>query len=175
MGTDDPFDLSRWTRSTWITHFLRYTWVTLPSRPLYFPRTMRTSSSLRIGSERVYDQHTKCVRSNTSRTYRASETHVVLAAELLRESGGHDLAADGRGGSEVRLARLAARGGDVCMNQSRGTYIRQHFVQHPGSPTQINPLRPIYIHNVPTPSSPFHPSKRTDSTAEQQDSITNPG
>ena len=55
MGTDEPFDLSRWTRSTWITHFLRYTCVTLPSRPLYFPRTILTSSSLRIGSDRVYD------------------------------------------------------------------------------------------------------------------------
>lgn len=29
------------------------TWVTLPSRPLYFPRTMRTSSSLRMGMERA--------------------------------------------------------------------------------------------------------------------------
>ena len=54
MGTVAPFDLSRWTRSTWITHFLRYTCVTLPSRPLYLPRTMRTSSSLRMGIERVY-------------------------------------------------------------------------------------------------------------------------
>lgn len=54
MGVVEPFDLSRCTRSTWITHFLRYTCVTLPSRPLYFPRTIRTSSSLRTGSERVY-------------------------------------------------------------------------------------------------------------------------
>ena len=53
MGTVAPFDLSRWTRSTWMTHFLRYTWVTFPSRPLYLPRTILTSSSLRIGSDRV--------------------------------------------------------------------------------------------------------------------------
>lgn len=36
-----------------MTHFLRYTCVTLPSRSLYFPRTIRTSSSLRIGSDRT--------------------------------------------------------------------------------------------------------------------------
>ena len=41
-------------------------------------------------------------------------TYVVLAAELLAERGGHDLAADGRRRREVRLARLAAGGGDVC-------------------------------------------------------------
>merc|ERR1719428_1153341 len=32
IGTVWPLALSRVTRSTWITHFLRYTWMTLPSR-----------------------------------------------------------------------------------------------------------------------------------------------
>lgn len=36
-----------------MTHFLRYTCVTLPSRPLYFPRTIRTSSSFRTASDRA--------------------------------------------------------------------------------------------------------------------------
>ena len=45
--------------------------------------------------------------------YGASVTYVVLAAELLREGGRHDLAANGRGRVEVRLARLAPGGGDV--------------------------------------------------------------
>merc|ERR1719313_1310020 len=40
-------------RSTWTTHFFRYTAVTLPSRVLYIPRVMRTSSSLRIGIDRT--------------------------------------------------------------------------------------------------------------------------
>jgi len=53
IGVVAPFDLSLWTRSTWITHFLRYTCVTFPSRPLYLPRTILTSSSLRIGIDRV--------------------------------------------------------------------------------------------------------------------------
>ena len=44
---------------------------------------------------------------------RISGTHVVLAAELLRQGGGHNLAANGRGRVEVRLARLAPGGGDV--------------------------------------------------------------
>jgi hypothetical protein len=57
MGAVAPFDLSRCTRSTWMTHFLRYTCVTFPSRPLYVPRTIRTSSSLRMGSDRVCIPH----------------------------------------------------------------------------------------------------------------------
>lgn len=43
-----------------------------------------------------------------------SPTYVVLRAEVLRERGGQDLATDRGGRSEMRLARLAARGGDVC-------------------------------------------------------------
>jgi hypothetical protein len=31
----------------------KHTWVTLPSRPLYFPRTIRTSSSFRMGRDRA--------------------------------------------------------------------------------------------------------------------------
>lgn len=54
MGEVDPLALSRWTRSTWMIHFLRYTCVILPSRPLNLPRITRTSSSLRTGKERVY-------------------------------------------------------------------------------------------------------------------------
>ena len=38
----------------------------------------------------------------------------VLAAELLGEGGGHDLAPDRGRRGEVRLARLAARAGRVC-------------------------------------------------------------
>jgi hypothetical protein len=48
-----PFAFSRWILSTWTTNFLRYTAVTLPSRPLYFPRMTWTSSSLRTGMERT--------------------------------------------------------------------------------------------------------------------------
>jgi hypothetical protein len=62
--------------------------------------------------------------------HRRNGTHVVLAAELLRESRGHDLAADGRGSGEVRLARLAPGGGDVCSEANKRTYVRQHFVLH---------------------------------------------
>ena len=47
--------------------------------------------------------------------YGVSVTHVVLAAELLREGGRHDLAANGRGRVEVRLARLTPGRRDVCM------------------------------------------------------------
>ena len=53
-GAVAAFDFSMWTRSTWMTHFFRYTWVTLPSRPLYFPRIIKTSSSLRMGIERAW-------------------------------------------------------------------------------------------------------------------------
>ena len=31
----------------------KHTWVILPSRPLYFPRTIKTSSSFRMGMDRV--------------------------------------------------------------------------------------------------------------------------
>merc|ERR1719440_451115 len=48
-----PLALSRVTRSTWMHHFLRYTVVTLPSRSWKWPRTIITSSSRRIGSERT--------------------------------------------------------------------------------------------------------------------------
>jgi hypothetical protein len=34
------------------------------------------------------------------------DSYVVLAAKLLGKTGGHDLAADGRGGGEVGLAGL---------------------------------------------------------------------
>jgi hypothetical protein len=53
IGAVAPFDLSRCTRSTWMTHFLRYTCVTFPSRPLCVPRVILTSSSLRMGNDRV--------------------------------------------------------------------------------------------------------------------------
>lgn len=53
IGTLWPLLFSRETRSTWITYLRRYTDVTLPSRPLFEPRVMRTSSSLRIGMERT--------------------------------------------------------------------------------------------------------------------------
>ena len=118
MGTEAPFDLSRWTRSTWITHFLRYTWVTLPSRPLYLPRTIRTSSSLRMGIDRVY---VRCVTRLRSLNPPTRGTYVVLRAELLGERRGHDLAPHGGGRGEVRLARLAAGGGDVC--RQGGTHV----------------------------------------------------
>ena len=44
----------------------------------------------------------------------ASMTYVVLAAEVLRERRRHDLATDGGGGGEVRLARLAPGRRNVC-------------------------------------------------------------
>ena len=40
--------------------------------------------------------------------------HVVLVAELRRESRAHDLAPDGGGRGEVRLARLPPRRADGC-------------------------------------------------------------
>ena len=40
-------------------------------------------------------------------------TYVVLAAEVLRKRRRYDLATDGGGGGEVRLARLAPGGRDV--------------------------------------------------------------
>merc|ERR1712097_177537 len=49
--TVEPLLFSRVTRSMWITYFLRFTWITLPSRPTFFPRTTMTSSSLRIGMD----------------------------------------------------------------------------------------------------------------------------
>ncbi|URE39896.1 hypothetical protein MUK42_33062 [Musa troglodytarum] len=48
-----PFTFSRVMRSTWMTHFRRYTCTTLPSRPLKVPRTTCTSSSLRTGADRT--------------------------------------------------------------------------------------------------------------------------
>ena len=50
-----PLFLSRETRSTWMTHFLRYTWTTLPSLSLrsVAPRLMTTSSPFRMGTERT--------------------------------------------------------------------------------------------------------------------------
>jgi len=48
---DSPLAFSRVARSTWMTNLRRYTWVTLPSRSLKKPRTMETSSSLRMGRD----------------------------------------------------------------------------------------------------------------------------
>jgi hypothetical protein len=89
MGAVAPLDLSRCTRSTWIIHFFRYTCVTLPSRPLNFPRTIRTSSSLRIGIERVYRIRdvSRCARSGKK------HRHVVFCAQVLGQGRRHDLAA----------------------------------------------------------------------------------
>ncbi|KAG5459187.1 MAG: hypothetical protein BJ554DRAFT_440 [Olpidium bornovanus] len=42
-GKHSPLTFSRVRRSIWMTHFLRYTWTTRPSRPLEEPRTTRTS------------------------------------------------------------------------------------------------------------------------------------
>ena len=49
-GTELPLAFSRWMRSIWIIHLLRYTCVTLPCCcPLKCPRVTTTSSSFLIG------------------------------------------------------------------------------------------------------------------------------
>lgn len=47
-----------------------------------------------------------------------SNTYVVLLTQLLAERGAHDVAADARGGLEVRLAGLAPRRVEGCGNHS---------------------------------------------------------
>ena len=54
VGTLVPLDFSLAILSTWMTYLRRYTEVTLPSRPLWEPRTTVTSSSLRMGMARTY-------------------------------------------------------------------------------------------------------------------------
>lgn len=112
---------------------------------------MRTSSPLRTGMERVCKstagQKSAFCHSITStrqgrkvRYYRA--THAVLRAELLVERGRHDGASDARRGIEVRLARLAGGGGDVCRDRIR----RGRF---PSQPSDLHFLTSILSPNVP--------------------------
>ena len=132
MGTLEPFALSRWTRSTWITHFLRYTWVTLPSRPLYFPRTIRTSSSFRTGSDRAYPNET-CKRMDRVRGQKIA--YMMLVAQLLRQRRRHDYAADRRRRGEVLLARFAPGGRNIYGNAGFSTLVssvrisRHHLIR----------------------------------------------
>lgn len=155
MGEEAPFDLSRCTRSIWITHFLRYTCVTFPSLPLYFPRTMRTSSSLRIGRERVWNTLVRysdnCVNSSLS--------YVVLCTELLRESRGHDLAAHRRSCAKVQLAALAAGRSEIYrVKRRRQSEVVQVFVvrQHVlFTPSKLHPSHPAHSTTVFPPD--FYP------------------
>ena len=48
-----PLTFSRVILSTWMTHFLRYTCTTFPSRPLNVPLVTRTSSSFLMGTDRT--------------------------------------------------------------------------------------------------------------------------
>ena len=144
MGADAPLDLSRWTRSTCMTHFLRYTWVTFPSRPLYFPRTIRTSSSLRIGSERVYEE---AMSSHRRPACCLGVTNIVFCTELLRECGRHDFAADRRGRTKVELPALAAGGGRVCRAQ------RVSVDQAKISKSIQKPVHPSNRFHLQTPSN----------------------
>ena len=62
---------------------------------------MRTSSSLRTGSERAWEMsqyHRLCV---------IYLTYIVLCTEILGESGRHDFPSDRRRSREMRLSGLA--------------------------------------------------------------------
>ena len=75
-------------------------------------------------------------------------TYVVLAAEILRKRRRHDLATDGGGRREVRLARLAAGGGDVWtlgeVVSETGLTIHTTSTTPPTNPTESTvPSAPI--------------------------------
>lgn len=72
---------------------------------------MMTSSSLRMGIERT------CGLLEVGFFFSEvlGRLYVVLGAELLGERGRHDDTADGGGGAEVRLPRLATRGREGWM------------------------------------------------------------
>lgn len=70
---------------------------------------MVTSSSLRMGMERTF----KLLDSNSLLLVVEVEMpYVVLLTELLGKGSAHDVATNAGGGAEVRLAGLAAAGGD---------------------------------------------------------------
>jgi hypothetical protein len=54
-----------------------------------------------------------CVDSVVVGREKTRLAYVVLLTQFLAERGAHDVAADARRGTEVRLSRLASRAGDA--------------------------------------------------------------
>ena len=83
--TPPPLTLSRVNLSMWMTHFLRYTAMTLPSRPLFEPRVTRTSSSLRMGTARTWCFSCKSLESGADMMrWRICDGAVKCALRLAR-------------------------------------------------------------------------------------------
>lgn len=155
MGTDAPFDLSRWTRSTWITHFLRYTWVTLPSRPLYLPRTIRTSSSLRMGIDRVCSLCYWTSRRNLPAE--VGRTLYLVRSSLESE--------------EDMILRLTEEGAAKCA--LRDLRREEETSAHRGDRMLVHRTdRTHHIRNASAQSIPFHLSGRPETSRQHQDSVS---